>query len=273
MTDPSLARKKRKITYTASPQGVQKAENALRRLGFGSKSNFAESQFLSRSTVTKFFRYQPIQLDSFKRICDALTLDWKEIAEISEEEQSGRLAINDCSSPNTNEGMEPVRTLRREITVIDESSLTSIAVIVLEGDINSVPNLKIIASVLREYSGETIKIIDSKKGSIKLIVEGSPEDIERLVSRIKSGELKEVSGFPVEDIQNLSESSDDDESIELDDKWRLVQEIVTQAVEGRKLSGADLSDADLRHANLSNANLSNADLSDCLLYTSPSPRD
>ncbi|MBW4476153.1 MAG: hypothetical protein KME54_04585 [Tolypothrix brevis GSE-NOS-MK-07-07A] len=88
MTDSSLAKKKKKVTYTASTQGIDRAENALKRLGFESKSNFAESQLLSRSTVTKFFQCQPIQLDSFKRICKALKLNWAEIAERIEEGQS-----------------------------------------------------------------------------------------------------------------------------------------------------------------------------------------
>ncbi len=95
MTDPSLGTKKRKITYAASPQGVEKAEKALKRLGFESRINFAESIFLSRSTITKFFNYQSIQFDSLKRICNALTLDWKEIVQTCEEQQSKPLEIND----------------------------------------------------------------------------------------------------------------------------------------------------------------------------------
>ncbi|MBD2214506.1 hypothetical protein H6G27_32330 [Nostoc linckia FACHB-104] len=69
MTDPSLGRNKKKITITASQKGVDLAENALIRLGFNSKSNFAQSQLLARNTVTNFFQRKPIQLDSFKRIC------------------------------------------------------------------------------------------------------------------------------------------------------------------------------------------------------------
>ena len=261
MTDPSQGRKKRKITIIASPIGVEIAENALIRLGFDSKSNFAKSQLLARNTVTKFFQREPIQPDSFKRICEALKLDWKEIAGITEEEQSEQLEKKDCSSPDANEEVESVQTLRRQVKIK--------SVITLEGDINSVQNLKIkiIELILRENSGDTIEITHIKEGSIKLFIEGSPEDIERLVSRIKSGEIITISGFPVEDIQILSESSDDDESTEFDDKWRLVQEIISQPVEGRNLSGVDLSDADLsganlRGADLSGANLRGADLSD-----------
>jgi hypothetical protein len=41
-----------------------------------------------------------------------------------------------------------------------------------------------------KFSGDSLKITDIKEGSIRLTVEGSQEDIDRLVSRIKSGELK-----------------------------------------------------------------------------------
>jgi uncharacterized protein YjbI with pentapeptide repeats/DNA-binding Xre family transcriptional regulator len=267
MTYPSQRQKKKKITYTASPQGVETAEKALKRLGFESKINFAKSIYLSRSTVTKFFQGQPIQLDSFKRICEALTLNWKEILQMYEEEKSKRPEINKPSNSDTDKGVEQVKTLSRKVTVLDKQSQVIKAVIILEGDFNSINNNLSVSlqAILREFSGDTIKITDIEEGSIRLIIEGSPEDIEQLLSRFNSGELTEVSGFPVEDVQILSESSDD-ESNELNDKWRLVQEIVSQVVDGRNLSGADLSDADLSDAilkrvNLSNADLSNADLS------------
>lgn len=92
---PSLVRKKRKTTFTASPQGGEIAGRALKRLGFKSIINFAASQGLAKSTVLKFFQYKPIQLDSFKRICKALKLNWREIAGISEQEQYELLERNE----------------------------------------------------------------------------------------------------------------------------------------------------------------------------------
>jgi uncharacterized protein YjbI with pentapeptide repeats len=262
MTDLSI-RKKTRITITASSEGVKIAENALIRLGFDTKSNFAKSQCLARSTVTKFFQCQPIQLDSFKKICQELELDWRRIAELTEEKPSQIPGITDGINPDINEGGEKklTPTFYRQVTVIDEKTNTIKAEIKLIGDINSLENLSQFEFILREYSGDTIKIIDIKEGSIRLNVEGSQEDIDRLVSGIKSGELKEVSGFPVEDVQILSESSEDDESNELNNKWHLVREIVTQGIRDRNLSGVDLSDADLSGANLSGANLIDADLS------------
>ena len=50
-------------------------------------------------------------------------------------------------------------------------------------------------------------------------------------------------------------------STKLDNKWRLVWEIINQRIEKRNLSGADLSGADLRYAYFSRADLSGAYLS------------
>ena len=256
-------RKKKKITIPASSEGVKIAENALKKLGFDSKINFAKSQLLSRRTITKFFQCRLIQLDSFKKICQELKLDWTKIAGISEVKHSKIPAINDSLNPDINEGGEKMhtQTFYRQVTVIDEKTHTIKAKIKWIGDIRSCEDLSRLEWNLRKFSGESLKITDIKEGSIRLTVEGSQEDIDRLVSRIKLGQLKEVSGFPVEDVQILSESSEDDESNELNNKWCLLREIVIQGITNRNLSGFDLSDADLRYANLSGANLRSADLS------------
>ncbi|NEQ87944.1 MAG: pentapeptide repeat-containing protein, partial [Moorea sp. SIO2I5] len=220
---------------------------------FESKSNLAMSQLIGRSTVTKFFQSKPIQLDSFKRICDGLKLDWREIAGIAEENRSEPLSINDASS---SELVEQGEALERKLTVIDQQSQTLKAVIVLKGDIDSVENLKFIQSILQTFSGDSINIIDIQPGSIRLIVEGSPEEIEGLRFRIKSGEIEKLSGFPVQDLAIFRETSN-----EFDQKWRLVEEIASRGAVGRDLNGVDLSDADLSYANLIGADLSEADLS------------
>ena len=261
MTNLSM-RKKKKITIPASSEGLKIAENALFGLGFDSKINFAKAQLLSRRTITKFFQCRLIQLDSFKKICHELKLDWTKIAGISEEKHSKIPGRNDCISPDNERGEKMhTQTFYRQVTVRVEKTHTIKAKIKWIGDIKSCETLSRVEWNLRKYSGDTIKITDIKEGSIRLTVEGSQEDIDRLVSGIKSGELKEVSGFPVEDVQILSESSEDDERNELNNKWCLVREIVIQGIRDRNLSGFDLSDADLRYANLRYANLRSADLS------------
>ena len=77
MRSPNNDQKKKRITVTASCQCIKKAEMALIRLGFESKSNFAKHH-LSRTTVTKFFQGQPISVDSLKRICRELELNWED---------------------------------------------------------------------------------------------------------------------------------------------------------------------------------------------------
>ena len=207
MTNPSRGRQKKKFTITASEEGVEIAEKALLRLGFESKSNFAKSQLISPGVVYKFFKRQPIQLDTLKRICDALKLNWREVAGL-EEEQQKQVKRKNCSSLEAQEEVGSVQTLHRLVTVIDQQNGTAKAEITLKGDINSVDNLKMLELILRQHSGHTIKIKDIQEGSIKLNIEGSEEDINRLLERIKSGELTEVNGFPIEDISILSESSE-----------------------------------------------------------------
>jgi uncharacterized protein YjbI with pentapeptide repeats len=64
-----------------------------------------------------------------------------------------------------------------------------------------------------------------------------------------------------EEIQELkaafTKTSDNDEEIEVGDKARLVQEIITEGVKGRNLKGADLSRTDLSGADLSDAVVEN----------------
>ncbi|MEG5061947.1 pentapeptide repeat-containing protein [Microcoleus sp. A2-C5] len=266
MPDASPCRKKKKLTITATEKGVETAERALIRLGFDSKSNFAKSQLLSRSTVTNFFNQVPIQPDSFKRICEALKLKWQEIAGITQESiinhEPIKIQVN--AMPDIIEEGVKQKMLVPQVAVIDKDSQNNkILIITLQGDMNSINSIsdrQRFEAMLKKHGVPTIQVTDIQEGSIKLIIEGSEEDIERLLIQIKSGELTELDGFPVEDVQILSESSEDGESSE--EKWRLVEEIVTNQIIGRDLNGADLSDADLSGACLIDANLNEADLSD-----------
>ncbi len=266
MTNPSQNKKKKKRTITASKEGLETAGKALLRLGFESNSKFAESQLLSRSTVSNFFNQHPIQLDSFKRICEALKLDWKEIAGITEESiTSSQQERPNNPSSSLEKWVGQVQTIVRQVIAIDKRSQEIIAVVILEGDINSVQSDAVAfhSYFSNKYPGSTIKVVAIQKGSIRLIIKGSTKDIQKLLSDFEAENITQINGFPVQDIQILSESSEDDESSE--QKWRLVEEIITNPIEGRDLSGADLSDADLRNASLINANLSDADLSDANL--------
>ena len=66
-----------RFVIVCSQKNIKRAEKALVSLGFDSKNSLAKYCLLSRNTVTKFFNQQPIQPDSFKRICEALKLNWQ----------------------------------------------------------------------------------------------------------------------------------------------------------------------------------------------------
>ncbi|MFM6668523.1 MAG: hypothetical protein ACKPJO_00020 [Dolichospermum sp.] len=183
--------KKKRMTITASPELIKRAEKALFRLGYESKFSFAE-KVISRSTVTKFFKGEPIAIDSFKTICEALTLNWQDFL--------------------TTE--QPV-----EISSIDSETKIIIikVVITLDGDINSVDKIEFLQAmqaILRQYSGNTITITDVKSGSIKLFIEGNQADIERLVDLIQGKILTELNGFPIQSIEMLhtDENRDDQQN-------------------------------------------------------------
>ncbi len=239
-----------RITYIATEKGIEKAEKALERLGFGSKQNFAKCIYVSRSSVTHFFnRSKGLQLDTFERICEELMLNWKEIAGIEEDQESFSSKKSNASSLIVKENIEQERQSSREIKVLDTNNQKIKAVITLQGNLDSVENKQIFETILKQYSGDTIQINDIKEGSIKLHIEGSQEDIQKLVSLIKNGELKELNSFPIENIQI--------------NKWDLVKRIIDKnlsLIEKRSLQGVDLSDADLSGAHLTAAHLSGAHL-------------
>ncbi|MGI0489924.1 pentapeptide repeat-containing protein, partial [Pantanalinema rosaneae CENA516] len=184
---------------------------------------------------------------------------------------------------------------RRQVTVLDHQKVVK-ARIVLEGDINSVDaNFKSTLEVLLKcYGGDTIEITDIQAGSIRITIQGSQQDIERLRERIASGELTQINDCPIEDLVILGDESlevpenpallnggrilrlagrvfrafshrfipwiSKVENPSLQTKWELIQAIKAQPQSYRQLSGADLSDADLSDADLSDADLSDADL-------------
>lgn len=114
---------RKKLTVSASAKGLEKAKNALIRLGFSSKEQLAQHSFVARSTLTRFFNKEPIQLNSFMSICKALNLDWKEIAKIAEEEPK-QLEANAFSSSDPNIQIQPqtLYPLQDHTDITDELS-------------------------------------------------------------------------------------------------------------------------------------------------------
>lgn len=85
----------------------------------------------------------------------------------------------------------------------------------------------------------------TEKGSIKIGLEGYPEDFHKLQELFKSGQLNKILGIPVEDISLINAENSDHEAIKNHKKVRLVEEIRTQGAKGQDLSDADLRGADL----------------------------
>nr|MBW4490435.1 pentapeptide repeat-containing protein [Trichocoleus desertorum ATA4-8-CV12] len=260
---------RKRLTVIASPEGIKKAEKALIRLGFESKANFAKAQLISRNAVTNFFQRHSIQADTFKRICSGLQLNWEEILETKatdemvEIQRAGQPEALKLGSSTTIQEEKTMATVLRQVTVVDQHNETK-AVIVLEGDIASVDaNFRTtIEAVLKIYVGATIRVQDIEGGSIRIKISGSPEDIERLIENVTSGEITELSGLPIQEVERLDEQSSEAINTKTSwNKWNVVQEIINSPAQNRELSNVDLSDTDLSGANLSGANLSGANLS------------
>lgn len=165
MTTDKTDTKRKRITITLSEKGKHRAELALRRMGFMSKSNLAEASFLSRSTVSKFFALKPISLDSFQMICDVLNINWQEVAELEDEKtltfksnKQNSLSLEREKELNVSE--KPIR----QVKVIDSDTEEIKVSITLQGDLNSVANINVITAILKEHSGNTIEITDISKG-------------------------------------------------------------------------------------------------------------
>jgi predicted NACHT family NTPase len=74
-----------KRSLKASEQGLEQLNQALVRNG-QSKMALAEKAGVARSTVSLLFTGKPIQRDIFSKICETLAQDWRDIADIDEEE-------------------------------------------------------------------------------------------------------------------------------------------------------------------------------------------
>ncbi|NJL11318.1 MAG: pentapeptide repeat-containing protein, partial [Calothrix sp. SM1_7_51] len=113
----------------------------------------------------------------------------------------------------------------------------------------------IVAHLGKLLGGVTFTIKDIQKGSIKITINGSPEDVEKLHELFESGELVDVLGIPVENVELLGT-----EDTEEDKKLQFIERIIAGEDFGNDLVGVDLSGAFLSKANLEGANLRIANL-------------
>jgi uncharacterized protein YjbI with pentapeptide repeats len=262
---------RKRVTVVASEKGIEKAERALVRLGFESKSNFAKSQLVSRNAVTKFFNRDPIQLDTFKRICDGLRLKREEILDpnstlslLKQNRSELTEVAEDCVTTTGQQGS--VQAITCQVTVVNQQSNEVKATIILKGDITSINDSfkSTLEVLLKSYAGCEIRVMNIQSGSIKITLKGDQQGIERLIEQFVSGELTNLEGFPVDTIcLSIEELLEEDENSNyVNNKWEVVQEILRKPKGNRNLQDIDLSEVNLSFANLSFANLSFANLSD-----------
>jgi DNA-directed RNA polymerase specialized sigma subunit len=116
------------------------------------------------------------------------------------------------------------------------------AAFILTGTIDAIDEAKLraIEAHLRKISGDAdLTIFKIEEGSIRLILEGSQEGLERLEELFKSGELTEVLGIPVEDVQFVTSDISDNKKSRLDNESKNIElgksaTIVQNAIETNK---------------------------------------
>ena len=257
--------KRKRILITTSIKGVERAQGILKREGIPSISAFAKAHVLGKSSVDKFLSRQPIQADTFKRICEGLRVkDWREFAELE-------LVLAQCEQETQSRTLQgylvqdsrEVGESFRRVTVLSPIGEVKTE-ITFEGSIETVTaDIRLMMELcMKNAGGDTIRITDVRPGSIKVTVQGSPRDITRLLDQINDGELTEIEGLLIQGNQILSADFLADVGQQSNaEKWHLIDDIVNNPKIARQLSDADLSDADLSNAILVNADLTDADLS------------
>jgi uncharacterized protein YjbI with pentapeptide repeats/DNA-binding Xre family transcriptional regulator len=257
MTKPQENYRRERFTYRATAEGIQIAEKTLRRFGFESKEAFAKSIRMSRVTFKNFLNGEGIQLDSLQRICKALELDWLEITGLKSDTSAVR--VSEILLPAIGaEVREKSRSSERRVTVKDGENGNTKAILIISGDVNSDANFMSLQAFIKHHVGDSIQIEDIREGSIKLFLSGSLKDIQRLRTLIDSGELSELDDLPIQSIK-ITENWEKERE-KSNNKWKLIEDIITNSIGNLQLQRIDLSDTDLNGANLVAAELNGANL-------------
>ena len=191
-------RRRKRILITASIKGVERAHGILKRQGISSMSAFAKPRFLGKSSVDKFFSHQPIQADTFIKICEGLDVkDWRELAELEpvlDQSKKGTQVriLQGCSSQDSHEVGESFR----RVTVLSPIGKVKIE-LMFEGSIEAVTAdvQRLIEACMKNAAGDTIQITDIRAGSVRVTIQGSLKAIARLLDQINAGELTQVEGL------------------------------------------------------------------------------
>jgi uncharacterized protein YjbI with pentapeptide repeats len=230
-------------TIRASTKGLKIIDEARRKKGWAkTEKAWVEQVPTSIPTLKRFWAGVAIQTEPFQKICEVVGIDdWELIADFEIEDKS----------PIPSKTKRLIVTIQANFEGTDKQKLDDTI------------------AFLQKLTGDpTIQILDIDEGSIKLILGGSPEALERIEALFKSGDLIEVSGISIQDVHFLRKKElilliKKNGGAALDHSFVNLSDV--------NLSGANLSDVNMRGANLSeaclyNANLSRANLSGADLF-------
>ena len=219
-------------TVRASDEGLEIVDKARIKKGWAkTEKAWAGLACTSPATLRRFWNGIRIQSTAFQLICEAVGVsDWENVADFKDIDSDAQICSKRLSFAITG-----------SIDEVDKHKLEAIT------------------ALLRKLGGDaSIEILDIYEGSIKLILGGSPEALERIEQLFNSGQLNEVEGLAVQDAHFLNKV----ETIQLIRQKRSDIANLSEAdLSGADLSGANLRRADLIGANLSEANLIGADVS------------
>lgn len=197
----------------ATEIGVKRAREALIDLGMN-QTILVKRLGFARATVGKFFQRKPLDHQYFTGVCNMLKLEWRDIAEINEQESISVKLPEICEQENIDKisiAMSAKNTSQRHYTDTNSIEGKPLLSFAIAGTIDQVDQkiLDVIIELLRQKTSDiSVAIVDIQEGSIKLILTGTPEALEMIQSLYRSGELTEVEGIPIENVELLVDKSE-----------------------------------------------------------------
>lgn len=170
----------------ASEKGIERAGKALINLGI-TQTDLAKRLHISRTTISSFFnRTKPIDHTYFTKICKTLNLEWEEIVE-----KDNPMKLDNCQIENS--------------TNLETNS-PRLAAFVIAGsypvDDLTLAKIQALVKHLQKITGDaSLEIVDIQEGSIKIILKGTPEALAMIQDLYDSGQLNEVEGVSVENVE------------------------------------------------------------------------
>jgi len=197
-------------TLVATEIGVRRAKEALIDLGI-TQTVLAEKRLkYSRSTVSSFFNRKPIAHENFTEICKILKLEWRDVAEMAEEEITEEDLVTATIPPS---GRQEFQQIDEKVKQVETQIRLAFAI---AGTVDQVDQAKLTAIVklLRKITGDaSIEIVGIQEGSIKLILTGKLESLEMIQALYRSGQLTEINAIAIEYVELFVDKPQVPESI------------------------------------------------------------